>query len=247
MLAFVLGTIIGSVMGLTGSGGALVSIPLFMHFLGMNLKDASVYSLSALIFASVINFLMQKKDAHIKESLIIVVLSAIGSYVSTPWKLQIPDSIITILLISISAFALINVWASKQVHNRHLPKKSLSYYFILIFSGFILGVLTTLTGLGGGVLLIPVMLRYLHLNHREAIASSLLAIALSSLFSLLIQIHHGVNFIVDFNTIILFAGMTCSALILKLSFKHVSSHTLLLFQRVVFSAVVIMAWLKLLL
>jgi len=38
------GLIIGIVMGLTGAGGALVAIPLFMQFLALTLKDASVYS-----------------------------------------------------------------------------------------------------------------------------------------------------------------------------------------------------------
>ena len=46
-----LGVIIGVVMGLTGAGGALVAIPLFMQFQGMSLKEASVFSLIAVVIA----------------------------------------------------------------------------------------------------------------------------------------------------------------------------------------------------
>lgn len=47
-----MGSIIGIVMGLTGAGGALVAIPLFMTVLRMELKSAAVYSLVTVVIAS---------------------------------------------------------------------------------------------------------------------------------------------------------------------------------------------------
>lgn len=246
MLYFILGSIIGTVMGLTGAGGALISIPLFMHFLGMDLKQASVYSLSAVIFASLVNFFMQKKDAQIQASILIVLVSSIGSTISSPWKSQVSDTLITTLLIGISVFALINIWVKKKDHDTKPTQSSFSFYSILVLSGLVLGVLTTLTGLGGGVLMVPVMLRFLHCNHKQAIASSLLAVALSSAISLGIQVHHGFNFILDQNIGMLFMGMIFTAMLLKYFIKHVSSNTTLLLQRLVFSIVVLIAWFKLL-
>ena len=51
-----IGSVIGLVMGLTGSGGALVAIPLFMYVLELGLKEASVLSLVAVRLASSFNY-----------------------------------------------------------------------------------------------------------------------------------------------------------------------------------------------
>jgi uncharacterized membrane protein YfcA len=247
MLHFILGAIIGSVMGLTGAGGALISIPLFMHFLQMDLKDASVYSLSAVIFASGINYLMQFKNAKIKETLVIVLVSGFGSYIVSPWKSQLSNWIIIVLLLGISLFALINVWSKKTPEKKSIQSSTSTYYYgVLIISGLVLGILTTFTGLGGGVLMVPVMLRFLHFSQKQAIASSLLAVAISSTFSLLVQIYHGFHFSMDIHTALLFLGMFVMALLLKFLLKHVSSHRMLLIQRIVFSLVVFISWIKLL-
>jgi len=247
MLHFILGAIIGSVMGLTGAGGALISIPLFMHFLHMDLKAASVYSLSAVIFASGINYLMQFKNAKIKDTLVIILVSGLGSYVVSPWKSQLSNWIIIILLLVISLFALVNIWSKKKVVKNLIQSSIPAYYgVVLIISGLVLGILTTFTGLGGGVLMVPVMLRFLHFSQKQAIASSLLAVAISSAFSLLVQIYNGFHFFMDTNTVFLFLGMFVTALILKLLLKHVSSQRILLIQRIVFSLVVFISWIKLL-
>ena len=84
-----------------------------MHFLHLSLKDASVYSLLSVIFASFINFIMQKKEAQIKTSIFLVLFSAVGSYLSSPWKSVLSNFYVSLLIIIISLFALFNVWKKR--------------------------------------------------------------------------------------------------------------------------------------
>jgi uncharacterized membrane protein YfcA len=62
--------IIGIVMGLTGAGGALIAIPLFIQFMGMNLKEASIYSLIAVVVASLLNFVEQRKATQYRTGFV---------------------------------------------------------------------------------------------------------------------------------------------------------------------------------
>lgn len=94
--------------------------------------------------------------------------------------------------------------------------------------------------------MVPVMLRFLNFNQQQAVASSLFVITISSAISLIIQVSQGFVFALDVSTLIMFGGMLCSALLIKLLMKHVSTHRLLLIQRIIFSMVVLASWLKLL-
>lgn len=245
MTYWLCGIIIGAVMGLTGAGGALVAIPLFMIFLGMPLKIASIYSLLAVVIASSSNFLAQKHFTNYKTAFVVVLFSAIGSYLTAPYKILMPESVIAGLLIAVSLYALYAVWftpVKKTINN----SKSDSRVFFSIPVGIFLGTLTTFTGLGGGVLMMPVFLKLYSFDQSAAVATSLLAVALSSLASLLIQMQQGFEVVFDLNILFLVLGILLSALILKLIMKKISANTLSIIRKQVFTGVVLLAIYKLL-
>src|SRR5690606_23133086 len=156
-MLILIGAIIGLVVGLTGAGGALVSIPLFMQFQGMSLKEASVFSLVAVIIASFSNLVFQRKDAQVPLAALFIIASAVGSFISEPFKHLISDIYLAVTLAAISIYSLYSVWvpikASQEVNGTKVhPLKT-------VIIGLILGLLTTFTGLGGGVLMLPLLLK----------------------------------------------------------------------------------------
>jgi uncharacterized membrane protein YfcA len=232
--------IIGIVMGLTGAGGALVAIPLFIQFLHMPLKLASVYSLLAVVIASLSNFLTQRKATNYKIATIIVISSAIGSYISTPFKAAMSDTTIMALLICISLYALYAVWAKKgKADQLALNPKLLVMLSIPI--GLILGALTTFTGLGGGVLMLPVFIKIYRFGQAQAVATSLLAVGLSSLASLAIQIKNGFHVSFDAQLMLLIIGILIAAMGIKYLTKKLSVQTFDLSRKIVFTIVVLLA------
>jgi uncharacterized protein len=241
MLYLFCGAIIGIVMGLTGAGGALVAIPLFMHFFAMSLKEASVYSLLAVVVASLLNYFSQRISTQYKTAIIIVFVSAIASYITAPFKEILPTFYVALILSSISLYALYSVWkpAKAPILGILLPARESTS--LSIFVGFILGTLTTFTGLGGGVLMLPLFLAIYRFSQSQAVATSLFAVGLSSLASLLVQISLGASFNVDIELGYLMIGILASVLILKQVVKSLPITVVTRVRQIVFTFVVILA------
>lgn len=220
MIELICGIIIGIVMGLTGAGGALIAIPLFMQFLDQSLKEASLYSLVAVVVASFLNFLGEKSHTKYRTGLVIVFSSALGSFITAPFKNMLSSFSIAVLLSLVSLYALSTIWLPKKTgkDSFDLPREN---FLISVFVGLILGALTTFTGLGGGVLMLPVLLGLYRFNRAQALATSLFAVGLSSLSTFIIQINQGAKFHLDQGFIFLVLGILCAVLVLKKKYKSV--------------------------
>jgi len=241
VIYLICGVIIGIVMGLTGAGGALVAIPLFMHFFSMGLKEASVYSLLAVVVASLMNYFSQRSATQYKTAMIIVAVSAIGSYLTTPFKEALPSFYAAIILSTISIYALYSVWRPLKSVGFGTLTRAKESTPLSILVGFILGTLTTFTGLGGGVLMLPILLSMYHYSQSQAVATSLFAVGLSSLASLIVQISMGADFSIDLGLGYLMVGILSSVFILKQFVKRLPASVVTRTRQVLFTFVVILA------
>lgn len=245
MIHLIIGLIIGAVMGLTGAGGALVAIPLFMQLLGQSLKEASLYSLVAVVLASLINFMTKRSHTKYQIGILLVIASAFGSFFTAPFKKMLPSFWIALILSLVSIYALFNVWHPLELKEKS-EKEHHQKIWISVVVGLGLGALTTFTGLGGGVLMFPILLGVYKLNRTQALATSLFSVGLSSLSSLVIQVKEGANLEIDYNFIYLVVGILTAALLLKNYSSLLKEHTFLKVQQVVFSGVVFLALTKIL-
>jgi uncharacterized membrane protein YfcA len=146
------------------------------------------------------------------------------------------------MLAMISLFALYKVWVpSPRVAGDKMIMPSI---FITLSIGLVLGALTTLTGLGGGVLMMPIFLSLYSMNSQRAVATSVVAVGLSSFFSMLIQVQIGFKIPFDQNLVFLILGIFISATLLAWLTKKISAKTLDLTRKVLFTLVVVIALLK---
>lgn len=235
------GIIIGLVMGLTGSGGALVAIPLFIWFLDIGLKEATFVSLIAVIFASSLNYIPNRKKTSYKISVYMLMMSFVGSYIGAPLKLFLPVFFLGLLLTLISLYSLYNVWKPSRVDSLQTKSPKL---ILVLSSGFVLGLLTTLTGLGGGVLLMPLFVGPLGFNQEKAVATSLFIISFSSLASLLFQLNSAFSLPKKLDILLLVLGIVVSILILKKLVSSISLRKIILIRKIVFTLVVCLALTK---
>ncbi|MFP5457789.1 MAG: TSUP family transporter [Bacteriovoracia bacterium] len=243
MSIFLSGLLIGAVMGLTGSGGALVAIPLFMYVLSMGLKEATGFSLVAVILAALINLVSQYKRADAKTAALLIPFSIAGSYFSIPLKALTPDLVIVGLLALISMYSLWSVWSSTSV-TTDVSEARPPRWVLTGIVGTGLGVLTTLTGLGGGVLLMPIFVGLFKLPAPMAVATSLVAVALSSIFSLGFQVQAGAALPSVEQFLWLSLGIVVVAQGLKVLTQKISQDTMALTRKIVFTFVVIFAMIK---
>lgn len=245
MIELLCGILIGIVMGLTGAGGALVAIPLFMQFMGQSLKEASLYSLVAVVLASLLNYLSQRTFTQYKTGLLIVIFSAVGSYVTAPFKQALSSFWIASILSIVSLYALYSVWFPIKIITEGEDQHYESFWLSSLV-GLSLGALTTFTGLGGGVLMLPILLGLYRFKQPNAVATSLFAVGLSSLSSLIIQIHQGADFKLGTGFYYLLVGILVAVFLLKKISRRFKADILIKLRQIVFSVVVLLALSKVL-
>lgn len=195
LLKILLGGIFGFCLGLTGVGGGVLLIPMLQLFCGMStvlaVGTASLISAMVKVNASVV---------HIKASNVSwrqVILLFIGAVPVTilvtqiviyfnqhPSYAELTQSVISILVIAVMVGSLIAVvFGAKSaekyalVDNHHSVKPSRA-----VVSGMFCGSILGSTGVGGGVLLLPVLNNILKVNIKKSIGSSVvLALFLSAI------------------------------------------------------------------
>ncbi|VAY86426.1 membrane protein [hydrothermal vent metagenome] len=152
----------GFVSGFFGVGGGMILIPMLL-FANFDMKQAVSISIIQMIFSSLfgsfLNFKQNKKILH--EGLILGAGGFIGGLssgiiISTLSKDTLQYMFVSIVLIAIYKVSTISI---KNKKKRHL---SLSLKLIPI--GFFAGIIAMSIGVGGTVILTPILAGYLHYN-----------------------------------------------------------------------------------
>lgn len=233
-----IGLIVGLVMGLTGAGGALISIPLFLALLNASLKEVTVLSLIAVILGTLFNLFGQKHPFDKKIVISFILFGTISNYASLPLKASLPDIVIAILLTIIAIFSVWSIWAKKTFKQAAHEKNQ---YVKLISTGLFLGLITTMTGLGGGVLLVPILIQGFGKTYEEALPTSLATILMVSFISFLFQINVATEMISFMEIALIALGALSAYFFLKILVKKFNSSQLEKPRKIVFSMVVIYA------
>jgi uncharacterized membrane protein YfcA len=231
----IIGLIVGIVMGLTGAGGALISIPLFLYLLNTTVKEATVLSLIAVMLGTLVNLFGQSFKPNLKIVLPIVIFGALANFATLPLKEMMADMWIAGILVTIGAYSLWSIW------NPGIKKVSRWGQSFLKTSliGLGLGVITTLTGLGGGVLLIPILINFFGKSYEEALPTSLLTILMISAISFLAQINVGMKLINLPELGLIAVGAVSSFFLLKQFLKMISKDKIEITRKMLFTIVTI--------
>lgn len=237
MTFIIIGFIVGIIMGLTGAGGALISIPLFIHLLQFSLKDATVLSLLTIIISTAINLFNQFSKIDFKIALAISITGIFSNYLLLPLKQNTSDLLIAFMLLIVVLFSLWSIWNKNQKTN--LQEKPNNLLPKAIVTGFIIGFLTAFTGLGGGVVLVPVLLQFFGKSYKNALATSLSIILIISCSSFYFQITKAQDMINPTNVFYLFIGTITSFFVLSNITQKVENNKLDLIRKTAFSLVAI--------
>lgn len=244
-----IGIIVGLLLGITGAGGAIVAVPLFIYLAEASLRDATVLSLIAVMAGASLNWLVQKENTDYKIGVLLFVFSAIGSVFFRTVKAASPDWVIMTLFIGVGMGSLISVW-KKDVSKKGVDTGSTDTRKGLILKGsiggFALGGLVTMTGLGGGVVIMPYLKVAFSMPLPMATATSLLTTLLSSLFILGLQRDVVSPHLNPVPILALVIGSVVSALATRQLIKHVQQERLNLIRKFLITAVILMSVVSLL-
>lgn len=194
-IAFIGALFIGLVLGITGGGGSILTVPILVYILNYNPIIATAYSLfivgTTSGFGTIQNF--KKQLVVPKTALIFAIPSLIGVYLTRKFVVPgIPDVVFYFGSLKLSKetflmllFAVVMFMAAysmlKTQKDDDLVEFKTSTLGIVIIKLFFVGILIGLIGAGGGFLIIPALLKFAKLPMKKAIGTSLLIITINSL------------------------------------------------------------------
>jgi len=183
------GTLVGTLSGFFGIGGGMILIPILMS-LGMDIKTAIGISIVQMVFSSFYgSYLNYKKGSLILgEGVWVGVGGFFGGFLGAYLSMRISDNILEYLFFALLLFALYRLFSAKIKDDGAV--KTLNP-IILFTVGSIIGIFAISLGVGGSILLTPILAGFLHYPIKKAVSAGLFFVAFSSIAGLISHLSIG--------------------------------------------------------
>ncbi|WP_297507782.1 sulfite exporter TauE/SafE family protein [Flavobacterium sp.] len=197
LVGYSLAVLVGISLGLIGSGGSILSVPIFVYIMGMHPALAAAYSLFVVGISALVSGVQKAKDGLVdfKKVLAFGVPTLIAVFItrkiivpSIPEMLVITDQFtLSKRLLLMVVFALVMLVASwKMIRPGNETKgNSSSNPFTISLAGLAIGFIAGFVGAGGGFLIVPALLFLANTPIKKAIGTSLFIVAVQSLIGFL--------------------------------------------------------------
>ena len=211
---------VGLVLGLTGGGGSILTVPVLVYLLHLEPVKATAYSLFIVGASSLVGAVknMQKGMVDFRTAAVFAVPAFTGVYLTRKYMVPaIPEELFAVGSFTLTKdlgimlfFALIMLLAAismirKKANEAEEEEAKVQYnYPVIIIQGLLTGVVTGMVGAGGGFLIIPALVLLANLPMKRAVATSLLIIAANSLIGFLGDVQ---NQVIDWKFLLSFTGI----------------------------------------
>ncbi len=218
IIGFILSILIGISLGLIGSGGSILTIPILVYVFYVSPSDATTYSLFVVGTSALVGSFNGAKNKLLdyKTALYFGLPSVISVFLMRKFLVPLlPNDLITIssftlttdllimlvfsVLMILASFSMIRKRKTLDIDNQEIHHNS------LIIKGILIGALTGFVGVGGGFLIIPALLFTAKLPMKKAVATSLIIIVFNSLIGFLGSIS---NTSINWEFLLLFTGFS---------------------------------------
>jgi uncharacterized membrane protein YfcA len=187
------GMVIGLLLGLTGGGGSIMTVPLLVYIVGLEAKIAIATSLLVVGLASLAALLPHSRAGNVywRTGLIFGVAGMAGAYSGGRIAEYIADALLLLLFAGVMIGSGI-----AMLRKRGAPPGAAAVagsprsWWKIVGDGFVVGIVTGLVGAGGGFLVVPALALLGGLPMHAAVGTSLLVIAMKSFAGLAGYISH---------------------------------------------------------
>lgn len=184
LIYIIIGLISGMAAGFFGIGGGTIIVPL-MLILNHSIQHAIGISVMQMIFSSVFgSFINYKKGLlSIKDGIYAGIGGLIGASFSGLVLGSVSPKILTTLFLCITFYSFLKyAFKLKSSANKNPSIKSKFHQnMILIFAGALTGVFAISLGIGGGLLMVPILGYYLGYESKRAVPMSLFFVIFASI------------------------------------------------------------------
>jgi len=176
LLTMLAALFIGLCLGLFGSGGSIMTVPVLLYLLQMPEKTAIASALGIVALISLVALLPYLYRKHLQWALAakLALPGILGAWLGSLLSHQVAAFWQILLLAVLMSFSAVNMW------RQQLWRWPLSRSWQLLVLGTLLGAVTGFVGVGGGFLIVPLLLAVTSLTMAATIATSLLLIFLQT-------------------------------------------------------------------
>jgi len=187
----IVGILAGVMSGLFGIGGGIVMVPTLIAIFGMNMLDANATSLAAMLLPvgifGVINY-YKAGYINLKDSLWIALGLFGGSFFGAELAVTLDVNLLAklyaayLLWIAVGYFDIPSYFSRNKNKNKvqtegvRSQTKRAIWQFILV--GVLAGVIAGMFGKGGGLVIVPILIKFFDYDPKAASATSLAALQL---------------------------------------------------------------------
>lgn len=197
----ILGIITGSISALFGIGGGMIIVPMMLYFhyiipeLEFSAHDAIGISVMQMVFSSVFGTginIFKKKNLDIKYACFLGLGGLIGASCSGILIEKIDSKHLTLIFLLVSLITFYKfAFGAKQKPNA-VTFSEARKYILLVIIGSLTGVFAISLGIGGGVLLTPLLMYCLGFDTKKIIPLSLFFIVAAAITGVFSFIRHGI-------------------------------------------------------
>lgn len=183
----ILGIAAGILSGMFGIGGGMVMVPSLIAFFGLSILDANATSLAAMLLpVGILGVITYYKAGYIniRNSLWISAGLVVGSYFGAECAVLVKESILAkfyAALLFYIAFSYLDIPSYFKKEKKLLtpsdPSKHLNLWGLIVV-GIAAGIIAGLFGKGGGIIIVPAMVKFFKYDAKAAAATSLAALQL---------------------------------------------------------------------
>jgi len=224
---YLLALLIGLSLGIIGSGGSILTVPVLVYLFHLEPLTATTYSLFIVGTASAMGAAQSifKKNIDIKAALLFVIPSLMSVFLMRNLFLQYIPSTISFGIFELEKnifimifFSVIMIAAAiSMIRSAELEPSTEKFYFKLPMLGFGVGLLTGLVGAGGGFLIIPSLILFANVDMKKAVGTSLLIITINSYVGFLST--QGFIETIDWNLLLTFTSLSIVGILIGISIQ----------------------------
>jgi len=175
------GLLAGVLSGFFGVGGGTITVPMLI-FLGIHIKEAIAISALQMTFSSIFgSYINYKKSVFdVKKAMPFLFGGAFGGMLGAYFTGVADDKTLALILLAFMIFTITKLFLSPAHRDAEEEKNSPPLFFAI---GLFIGALGSSVGIGGALLLTPVLVGFLGFGLKKAIGVTLFYVISTSVFA----------------------------------------------------------------
>ncbi|NEW59777.1 sulfite exporter TauE/SafE family protein [Sulfurovum sp. bin170] len=176
------GVAVGTLSGFFGIGGGMILVPILM-LLGIDIKTAIGISIVQMVFSSFYgSYLNHRRGSLVLgEGIWVGVGGFVGGFIGVYLSMAISSRTLEYLFMGLLIFALYRLFSAKPKDDGSVKTLHVG---VLFFVGMMIGIFAISLGVGGSIMLTPILVGFLHYPIKKAVSAGLFFVAFSSIAGL---------------------------------------------------------------